>query len=273
MNEWFRSWHGAPTDPKWLGIAKRVGVAPGIVAAIAWALMDRASQARDRGSIEGYDADGLAAFFGCEPEQVDSIVSVMTDRGMIRDGQFSSWEKRQPKREDNSSERVKAHRERKKEEVGGDETQCNAQKPPVTLDTDTDTDGLLTQSLGETPSKPRKRATQIPDDFLPSEAVLDDHQIDILTPDEVSRQVERMIDWAKSKGETRKDWNAFARGWLRKEADQKRDRLEKRQANGYNTRDSITQAFDYIDRRDVSRSQDGGQENPELLPRLREASA
>lgn len=59
MTEWFRSWHGAPTDPKWLGIAKRSGVAPGIAVAVAWALMDRASQAADRGSIDGYDAEGL----------------------------------------------------------------------------------------------------------------------------------------------------------------------------------------------------------------------
>ena len=41
MTGWFRSWHGAPTDPKWLGIAKRAGVAPGFAVAIAWALMDR----------------------------------------------------------------------------------------------------------------------------------------------------------------------------------------------------------------------------------------
>jgi hypothetical protein len=130
MIDWFRSWHGAPTDPKWLGIARKAGVAPGIVVAVAWALMDRASQAEDRGSIEGYDADGLACFFGCEPEQVEAIVTAMAEKGMIADGRFTAWEKRQPKREDNAAERARAWRERKR-------TQANAEKRP---DKDTDTE-------------------------------------------------------------------------------------------------------------------------------------
>ncbi|OCJ05300.1 hypothetical protein A6U87_14955 [Rhizobium sp. AC44/96] len=130
MNDWFRSWHGAPTDPKWLGIARRAGVAPGIAVAVAWALMDRASQASDRGSIAGYDAEGLAYFYGCEPEQVEAIVAAMADKGMITDGRFSSWEKRQPKREDGAAERAREWRERKR-------TQANAS---ATTDTETDTD-------------------------------------------------------------------------------------------------------------------------------------
>ncbi|WP_246765015.1 hypothetical protein [Ensifer sp. PDNC004] len=132
-NDWFRSWHGAPTDPKWLGIARRAGVAPGIAVAVAWALMDRASQAADRGSVKGYDAEGLAYFYGCEPEQVEAIVAAMADKGMICDGRFSSWEKRQPKREDGAAERAREWRERKR-------TQTNAGEQDRTLDKDTDTD-------------------------------------------------------------------------------------------------------------------------------------
>jgi hypothetical protein len=123
MTDWFRSWHGAPTDPKWLGIARRAGVAPGIAVAVGWALMDRASQAEDRGSIAGYDADGLACFYGCEPEQVDAIVMAMTDKGMVADGRLSNWEKRQPKREDGAAERARQWRERNR-------TQPNASEPP-----------------------------------------------------------------------------------------------------------------------------------------------
>lgn len=126
MTDWFRSWHGAPTDPKWLGIAKRAGVAPGIAVAVAWALMDRASQAEKRGAIDGYDPDGLACFFGCEPEQVEAIVAAMVDKGMIVDDRFTNWDKRQPKREDDSTKRVQAYRERQKEQVQRDATQRNA---------------------------------------------------------------------------------------------------------------------------------------------------
>lgn len=114
MADWFRSWHGAPTDPKWLGIARKAGVAPGIAVAVAWALMDRASQADNRGSIAGYDADGLSCFFGCEPEQVEAIVAAMGEKGIIRDGRLTNWEKRQPKREDDSAGRVREHRDRER---------------------------------------------------------------------------------------------------------------------------------------------------------------
>jgi hypothetical protein len=130
MTGWFRSWHGAPTDPKWLGIAKRAGVAPGFAVAIAWALMDRASQAERRGSIDGYDADGLACFFGCEPEQVEAIIVAMTAKGMLDNRRFVAWERRQPKREDDSTMRVRAFRE----------TQCNAVKRNETHGNNTDTD-------------------------------------------------------------------------------------------------------------------------------------
>jgi len=126
MTDWFRSWHGAPTDTKWLGIARHAGVVPGIAVAVAWALMDRASQSSDRGSIEGYDADGLAYFFGCEPEQVDAIVVAMTEKGMIVEGRFAAWEKRQPRREDDSSERVSRHRATKRNDTKRNVTQGNA---------------------------------------------------------------------------------------------------------------------------------------------------
>lgn len=139
-NQWFRSWHGAPTDPKWLGIARKAGVAPGIVAAIVWALLDRASQATTRGSIAGYDADGIACFMGCEAEQVEAVIALMHDKGVLTDNAFTGWEKHQPKREDNSNDRVRAFRERLKTECNAHVTQRNAEQRAETLDTDTDTD-------------------------------------------------------------------------------------------------------------------------------------
>lgn len=134
MTDWFRSWHGAPTDPKWLGIARRANVAPGIAVAVGWALMDRASQASERGCIEGYDADGLACFFGCEPEQVDAIVSAMTDKGMIAEGRLTNWEKRQPKREDGAAERAREWRERNRTQPNAPDKDSDTEKkeaPPA----------------------------------------------------------------------------------------------------------------------------------------------
>jgi hypothetical protein len=139
-NQWFRSWHGAPTDPKWLGIARKAGVAPGIVAALVWALLDRASQASERGSIAGYDADGLACFMGCETEQIEQIIVLMHEKGILAENLFTGWEKHQPKREDGSAERAKEWRERKRTQPNAPDPEPNAAEPPQTLDTDTDTD-------------------------------------------------------------------------------------------------------------------------------------
>lgn len=139
-NQWFRSWHGAPTDPKWLGIARRANVAPGIVAAVVWALLDRASQANPRGSVAGYDADGLACFMGCEAEQIDKIVAVLHEKEVLTDNTFTGWEKHQPKREDGSAERAKEWRERKR-------THTTAHDRNRPTDTDTDTE------LGETTAR------------------------------------------------------------------------------------------------------------------------
>lgn len=153
-NQWFRSWHGAPTDPKWLGIARKAGVAPGIVAAVVWALLDRASQAKERGTIDGYDADGIACFMGCEPEQVETIIGLMHEKCILIDNAFSGWDKHQPKREDGAAERAKEWRERKR-------TQTNAVDPEQTLDTDTDTDSggvVARESLAHLESQLREAA-------------------------------------------------------------------------------------------------------------------
>ncbi len=125
MNDWFRSWHGAPTDPKWLLIAKRAGTAPGIVSAVVWALFDHASQCQDRGSVADFDTETYATFSGFDEEQVEAIVHELTAKGVIVDGYLSAWNKRQPKREDNSAERAKEWRERNR-------TQPNATEQPRT---------------------------------------------------------------------------------------------------------------------------------------------
>ena len=125
MADWFRSWHGAPTDTKWLTISRRASVLPGIVAAVAWALMDHASQAEDRGDVSGFDVETYAAFSGFDEDEVSAVVRAMTEKGMISGGRLVNWEKRQPVREDGSSERAKAWRERRKAEAN-DTTEARA---------------------------------------------------------------------------------------------------------------------------------------------------
>lgn len=113
MTSWFRSWHGAPTDNKYILIGQKAGVAPGIVSAIVWALCDHASQHEERGSIQGFDAETYAAFSGFTLEQVEAVIKALTDKGVIQHNALSSWDKRQPKREDDgAAERKKKQRQK-----------------------------------------------------------------------------------------------------------------------------------------------------------------
>ncbi len=151
MTSWFRSWHGAPTDAKWRTIARRAGVRPGDVAAVYWVLLDRASLDKERGSVAGYDIEVIADALGYDIEEVSAIIAVFEEKGVITDGRIVAWEKYQPKREDDSRERVAAYRERIKNE---DVTHGNADGDKETGRNAPDTDTEQTQSRTDTESPP-----------------------------------------------------------------------------------------------------------------------
>lgn len=146
--EWFRSWHGAPTDPKWILIAKRSETQPGIVSAILWALFDHASQNREhRGNVADFDVETYAAFSGFDEATIARVLECLEEKNVIEDGHLSAWEKRQPKREDNSTERVRQHRNA----VKRDETHGNAR-----VDKD---------KIREEKKEPRASAPVVADDY------------------------------------------------------------------------------------------------------------
>ncbi len=128
--DWFRSHHGAPTDPKWLLIAKRANVRPIHVIGTWWALLDYASQHSDRGSIDGFDIETFALFAGLDDEHVSRIVTTLRDKGLIDGVHIAQWTKRQPKREDDGA----ADRQRKsraiKKESGGNPWVSGSQSKP-----------------------------------------------------------------------------------------------------------------------------------------------
>jgi len=135
--EWWRSWHGAPMDHKYAVIANRAGVVPGVVSAIIWALLDYASQHKNRGSIEGFDTETYATFSGFPEDDIKAVLQALTDKEIIISGRFANWESRQPKREDDSTERVTRFRELKRSA-----TQCN----------DTNNEACVTEAAAALPS-------------------------------------------------------------------------------------------------------------------------
>lgn len=167
--EWWRCKHGAPFDPKWRAVAVRAQSRPGDVWAVFTTLCDRASQAHDRGSLEGLDLEDIAAGLGYEAEEVQRIVDALKAKRLIDDVRIVTWEKHQPKRErdnDDSAERVQRHREAKKRQEttpSDDVTPRNASVTPETprvektrLDTETDSEKTraATQTALPSPGTP-----------------------------------------------------------------------------------------------------------------------
>jgi hypothetical protein len=137
--QWWRSWHGAPTDHKWAVIAARSGVKVGIVSAVAWAMMDYASQHKERGTVDGFDIEEYAVYSGFTEMEVSAVINAMNDKGIIKAGRLVNWEKRQPQRNDDSTERVREWRAMKRNVTQGNTNETNV-IPRVDKDKDKDTD-------------------------------------------------------------------------------------------------------------------------------------
>lgn len=90
MADWFRMPNGAAMDNRWLAIGKKTGVAPGVVAAVVWALMDHASQADDRGDVSRFDIETYAAFSGFEETDVQAIIVALAEKGFLEDGRVTN---------------------------------------------------------------------------------------------------------------------------------------------------------------------------------------
>jgi hypothetical protein len=130
-----------PTDPKWRSVAKKSGQRIGDVIAIFNFLMVNASaNANERGRTHNLFADDIAAALDMENSDVDAVFDAMIGKIWDESGFLLGWEKRQPKREDSSSDRAKKWRDERKR------TQANANERP---DTDTDTDNTLSKDKGE----------------------------------------------------------------------------------------------------------------------------
>jgi hypothetical protein len=207
--EWFRSHHGAPTDPKWLVVAARAGTKPGVVAAVWWALMDHASQSSPRGSVESFDMEAVAAFYGWSVEEVSAVVAALETRGMIVGGELPSWSKRQPKRErsDDSKERVRKWREANNDAKKEPVTPCNAMKRP-----DREIDRVEEKPPSEAKRKRAGRRERLPEEWSPNEAHATKAETLGLA---LAEQAEAFREYHGGKGTVLADWDLGFHTWLR----------------------------------------------------------
>ena len=117
---WCRLWHDMPNDPKWRTIAHASGRRIGDVIAVFVHMLVSASKAAERGRTQGWNDEDIASALDMEPGDVLAIREAM--QGRVIDGDLlTGWEKRQPKREDESAERAKLWRERARTEPNASE--------------------------------------------------------------------------------------------------------------------------------------------------------
>jgi hypothetical protein len=101
-----------PNDPKWRTISRVSGATISEVIAVYLHILVEASNADERGRTQP-NIEDIASALDITTERVQSIVDAM--QGRVIDGdRLTGWEKRQPKREDNSADRAKRWREEQK---------------------------------------------------------------------------------------------------------------------------------------------------------------
>jgi len=175
--DWLRLWHDMPNDPKWRTIARQSKQSVALVQALYLHLLVAASTNVTRGNADVTTED-LASALDATDEEIEFILEAM--QGRVLEGRsVTGWEKRQPKRHDDSGERVRKYREKSKESkakegfdnsngnaAASNESQCNA---PVTqcnapeeirLDTDTDLKNKGSDEPAHKKDSPSKRFTE-----------------------------------------------------------------------------------------------------------------
>lgn len=147
MTRWYRAYEGTVTDPKLAEAALIVGCSRSVAVA-AWHLtLENAATVNDGGRIDIPTRRIAAAL--CEPfADIETLFAAFEAIGLVVDSHVAAWKRRQYE-SDNSAERVKRHRKRKKEQAcNGDETL----QPVTVTPPETETEFSVSNDTGETPS-------------------------------------------------------------------------------------------------------------------------
>lgn len=112
--KWLRLYNETPNDPKWRVVAVRSGQPVGNVLAVWMQMLACASEAEERGTLEDWDDEIVAAMLGYAPATVTVIRASM--QGLVLDGlRLTGWEKRQRQGSDDAADRKRRSRASKQE--------------------------------------------------------------------------------------------------------------------------------------------------------------
>lgn len=117
-----------PADIKWRVISRRANQpVANVLSVYVFLLVNASANDTERGRTRNFNAEDVAGALDLEVEAVEEILRAMQGKVLDKD-HLTGWEKRQPKREDNSAERSRKWREQQNERVANAyRTQQNAQ--------------------------------------------------------------------------------------------------------------------------------------------------
>jgi hypothetical protein len=229
MSQWVRLWEDMPNDPKWRLVARRARVTDAShcvtvcdVVTVFVHMLICAGTGENRGTLDGWDDEVVAAAIDAEPELVTVIRAAM--EGLILDGnRLRSWEKRQPNREDSSAVRMSALRA-KRDAMKRSVTQCDAlvtqrdAPEEKRIDSDLKNKKPLVFSKKEKSGKNsiEKEKTEIAADARLSLADSDFAGGEGMGLDRTVSEWVKFRDHHLKIGSMLADWGAAWRGWVRK---------------------------------------------------------
>lgn len=137
--DWFRWYHGTVNDQKFSLVARKSGATVAEVIAVWACLLERSSQADDRGTLGEPDFEAMDCALGMADGKAAAIFAALQSRALIdADARLTAWSSRQPKKEDDTAaERKRAQREREataKAEAERDKQDCHNESRDVTLE-------------------------------------------------------------------------------------------------------------------------------------------
>lgn len=137
MSRWFRHYAGMMGDPKFAGVARLCKRSRAEVLFVWGIILESAAEGASA-SYE-WDADVVGELLNLDTPDAQAIHDAMVAKGLLANGAVASWDRRQFTSDD-SSERVKAHRQRRRADrnaTGNDDvTTCNAVVTPPETETE-----------------------------------------------------------------------------------------------------------------------------------------
>ena len=243
MSQWVRLWEDMPNDPKWRLVARRARVPDALpcvtirdVVTVFVHMLICAGIGKNRGVLDGWDDEVVAVAIDVETEVVAAIREAMD--GLVLDGnRLRSWEKRQPNREDSSTERTRAFRAKRNPlkrivtHVKHTVTQRDAPEEKR-IDTDKDTELSRVRARARPNSTQKNKSPISENETANAQQMADADKFGLNTEEAVEVEFEKFRDYNLAKGTELSDWNAAWRNWLGKVGEYKPKMTTKR-LNGH----------------------------------------